>query len=248
MKRISPISENLISPCGMNSIDNKLIQELNHHGTDFNFFVDISALTFEQNKGYPTAVFFGIALSPEFIQKVIETPDYVQYIKKNNLISEDEFNQKEKKTDAIADKIAAFIESEGYSAYSQSETNIAQTGYYNEKTKTTPLPHKMIARLAGFGWIGKHDLLINPEFGSAFSMCTVLTNAPLMTEEYTIKDSQCGDCIICKNICPENIITGKNWTTDTIREDLIDISKCKTCLMCLVSCPWTKKYAQKNIL
>lgn len=148
---------------------NSILQtELENQGVDFFCFVDINHLSSLQSKGYPTAILFGICLSQEFIQKVIDTPDYVQYIRKNHLIDQDEFHQKEVKTDKIADYISNFLESLGYRAYSQSENNILKTGYFNETTKSTPLPHKTIARLAGLGWIGKHNLFVHTEFAVLF--------------------------------------------------------------------------------
>jgi hypothetical protein len=63
-------------------------------------------------------------LSPAYLFKVSKTPDYVETMKKNNLIREDEFNLKEQKTDSLADYIAKYIISTGYLAYSQSEKNI----------------------------------------------------------------------------------------------------------------------------
>lgn len=77
-------------------------------------------------------------------------------------------------------------------------------------------------------------------------MCTVLTDAPFETENHTPIESKCGDCCLCKNICPEKIITGKNWDITTHRDDLIDVYRCKTCLLCMVVCPWTQAYLKRN--
>ena len=131
---------------------------------------------------------------------------------------------------------------------SQSEDNIYSTGFYNEKTKSTPLPHKTIAGLAGLGWIGKHNLLVTPEFGSAICMCTVLTDAPIEPVLHTPVNSQCGNCSICKDICSFKAIEGNTWNIRTSRDELVDVYKCNTCLRCLVFCPWTQIYMKKNIM
>lgn len=81
----------------------------------------------------------------------------------NNLVTKDEFYLEEIKVDRTADYIADFLTTKGYSAYSQSEDNINATGFYDKKTKSSPLPHKTIAGLAGLGWIGKHNLMVTPE-------------------------------------------------------------------------------------
>ncbi len=108
------------------------------------------------------------------------------------------------------------------------------------------MPHKTIALLAGLGWIGKHNLLVTQEFGSAICMCTVLTNAPIQTVLHTPSNSLCGDCNICKNICPANALKGTSWKIGTSRNAIVDVFECSPCLKCLALCPWTQKYMKKG--
>lgn len=220
-------------------LDNDIKTRLKEHGADFVHYVDISRLSGEQNKKFPRAVLLGIVLSPGYIRTISEEPVRVR-------TEEDEFCLKEKKTDRLADDIADYLSEKGYSAYSQSEKNICATGYYNEKKKITPLPHKTIAGLAGLGWIGKHDLLIMPGYGSAVSMCSVLTNAPLETEPCTPGESQCGDCTVCRDICPVNAISGAVWTNGIPRDELVDVFRCISCMQCLALCSWTQKYIRNK--
>jgi len=229
------------------SLENEIRYELRCRGADFVYFADISRLSEEQNKRYPNALLIGITLSPDYIRKITDTPDYVQNMINNNQKNVDEFHVKEANTDRLADYIAGYLLLKGYSAYSQSEDNINSTGYYDEETKSTPLPHKTIAVLAGLGWIGKHNLLVTAEFGSAISMCTVLTDAPLKTVLYTPANPLCGNCTICRDICPARAIKGNIWSIKTSRDELVDINKCNTCLKCLAFCPWTQKYMKKNL-
>ena len=142
------------------SLEDEIKQELSQQGADFVHFISVSSLAPEQNRNLPIAILFGIALSPEYLQRVTQNPDYVKEMIKNDKVDEDEFDNTEKKTDRIADEIAQFLSTKGYIAYSQSEDNIISTGYYNEQEKSTPLPHKTIAGLGGSGWIGKHNLLV----------------------------------------------------------------------------------------
>jgi len=233
--------------CAFCHTPHKIETKLTNKGVEFVEFVDISQLSDEQNKGYPNAVLFGISLSPAYLLKVSKTPDYVEKMKRDNIASEDEFNLKELKTDSLADYIADYLLSLGYSAYSQSEKNVSSTGFYNEANKSTPLPHKTIAGLAGLGWIGKHNLLVTPEYGSAISMCTVLTDAPLETVLYSFTSSKCGDCKICQDICQVKAIKGKSWRFGVPRNEIVDVTLCNTCLKCMVLCPWTQKYMKKEI-
>jgi len=224
------------------TLEAELELELISQGADFVRFVDISQLSEEQNKQYPNAILIGITLSPDYIQEISTTPEYIQKIIRNNLISEDEFHVAEANTDKLADHIADYISSKGYSAYSQSENNIYLTGFYDENKKVTPLPHKTIAGLAGLGWIGKHNLLITSEYGSAISICTVLTDAPLKTVLHIPVNSKCGDCNICKEICSVRAIKGTEWNLGTLRDEIVDVYQCYSCLKCLALCPWTQNY------
>ncbi|TAJ12884.1 epoxyqueuosine reductase [Marinilabiliaceae bacterium JC017] len=229
-------------------MEQEIKSELISQGAELVHFVDISHLSEAQNKRYSTAILIGIPLSPHYIRIISSTPDYVPNMIRNKQVKNDEFHLKETKTDKIADYIAHYLTKKGHSAYSQSEDNILSSGFFDEKTKSTPLPHKTIAGLAGLGWIGKHNLLVTPEYGSALSMCTVLTNAPLKTVLHTPSNSKCGNCTICKDICQVNAIKGNTWSIKSTRDDLVDVYKCTTCLKCLALCPWTQNYMRKNII
>jgi epoxyqueuosine reductase QueG len=210
--------------------------------------VDISQLPAGQNKHFPNAVLIGIALSPDYLRKITSTNNYVQKMKDLNLMNEDDFHLKEAEVDRLADYIAQYLTIKGHAAYSQSENNTILTGFYNEKTKTTPLPHKTIALLAGLVWIGKHNLLVTPEFGSAVCMCTVLTDAPLKTISHAPVNSLCGSCSICTTICPTKAIKGKIWDISTSRDEMVDVYQCTTCMECLTYCLWTQAYMKKERL
>ena len=126
------------------------------------------------------------------------------------------------------------------------ESNIENDGLYDTHTSTSTLPHKTIALLAGIGWIGKNDLLVTPKYGCGFSMCTVLTKAPIIPEKRKIVMPQCGPCEICKIKCPVQAIKGNSWEIGCSRECLVDIALCKPCLKCLALCDWTQRYAQSS--
>lgn len=229
-------------------MQNKLISVIEKQGADFVCFVDVSSFRYEQNKGYPTAILFGIVLSKEYINRVAASSDYVEQMKRANAIEEDEFHKTEIKTDEIADYIESYISSIGFKAYSQSEDNIAKSGYYDSINKHTPLPHKTIAGYAGLGWIGKHNLLITPKYGSAISMCSVLTDAPLLTEYHEPQASKCGDCNICVKVCKVGALKGEMWELSKARDKIVNVFECNTCFQCVVNCPWTKKYILRKDL
>lgn len=223
-----------------------LLKKIETFHVDIIQFVDISNLPKIQNQGYSKAIIIGKILSKSYIKKVLATDNYVELMKKNNTIDSDEFHNTEIETDKIADTMATFIHQKGFDAYSQSEQNILASGNYNAKRKSSPLPHKTIAVLAGLGWIGKHNLLVTKQFGSAISFCTILTNAPIKTTNASLIESKCGLCKTCVEICKSNSLKNKNWTPKINRDDIVDVFSCTTCLKCMMECPWTKKYLNNN--
>jgi epoxyqueuosine reductase QueG len=218
------------------NIHEEIEKELKSKGAEFIRFVDISHLPHEDRKGLPYAILIGKTLSPEYIQDLLA-----------NNTKENEFQIKEAMTDKMADDMAINLIKKGFSAYSQSDDNLALTGFYDKDNQNTPLPHKTIALLANLGWIGKHDLLITPEYGSAISMCTVLTDAPIETTNNTPISPRCGNCNICQDICTVDAIKGNIWTLDSSRDSMVDVVTCYTCQKCMAICPWTQKYTRKNL-
>ena len=64
--------------------------------------------------------------------------------------------------------------------------------------------HRKLGVLAGLGWIGRNNLLVNKELGSQFRLVTILTDMPLVADEPTKED--CGSCRLCVKICPAQAI------------------------------------------
>lgn len=64
--------------------------------------------------------------------------------------------------------------------------------------------HKIIGRLAGLGWIGRNNLLVNPQLGSRYRLVTILTDMPLEPDE--VLDRDCGTCMACLKTCPAQAI------------------------------------------
>ena len=227
------------------SIQNKISTFLHNEGAQFIHYIDISHLPKTKNKGYTTAVLFGKALSKSFVKKVSSNLNYVSEMIERKQIKSDEFHLTELETDRIADALANYIHDNGFKAFSQSENNLEKSGNYNFKSQSSPLPHKTIALIAGMGWIGKHNLLVTHEYGSAVSMCTVLTDAPLQTVKNKIENPNCGECTICFDVCSPGALTNTIWEMGIERDELLTPSKCTTCLQCMMQCPFSQKYARQ---
>ena len=101
--------------------------------------------------------------------------------------------------DQIALKVANFIEKKGFRALPVPASQILD--WQNQKAH---LSHKKIGYLAGLGWIGRNNLLVNKNLGSQFRLVSILTNLPLKADKPVEKD--CGGCKLCVEICPSQSI------------------------------------------
>ena len=96
--------------------------------------VDITSLSLEENRGYSCAILLVKVLPKEYIDKLNHEKETDYTI----------FTNCEKQTAELADKLVTIIQEKGYRAISQSENGIDFRGEYNEKTKSSILPHKML--------------------------------------------------------------------------------------------------------
>jgi epoxyqueuosine reductase QueG len=194
-------------------------QRIRDKGADFVCVVDISMLPTTMTEGYPCAVLFGKALSRE----------YIRTLRAGLEPKHKEMNNTERKMDALAVKVAGWLEAEGYRSVG--------------KLKAHQLPHKTVALRAGLGFIGKNNLLVTEKYGCALLLGKVLTNAPFVTGSESPQAPQCGECSRCVDACPTETLLGTPWTVTTTREEMMVRKRCIVCLKCMVNCPFTEKYA-----
>jgi len=79
-----------------------------------------------------------------------------------------------------------------------------------------PVMDKVWAQRAGIGWMGKHSNIINPEYGSWFFLCEIVTNIDFGIYDTPIED-MCGSCTLCISACPTGAIES---------EYVVDANKC----------------------
>lgn len=79
-----------------------------------------------------------------------------------------------------------------------------------------PVMDKVWAERAGIGWMGKHTNVINPDFGSWFFICSIITNIEFDTYSTPVED-MCAGCSLCISACPTGAITD---------EYVVDARKC----------------------
>jgi len=101
--------------------------------------------------------------------------------------------------DQLALSIARCLEEKGFLAIP-----IPASQILDWQKQTAHLSHKKLGVLAGLGWIGRNNLLVNKKFGSQFRLVSILTDAPLKAHKPVKGD--CGSCFACLEVCPAKAI------------------------------------------
>ncbi len=110
---------------------------------------------------------------------------------------------------------------------------------------------------AGLGQLGRHGLLITPEYGSNIRLAKVLTDMPLDQDqpiEYGITEF-CENCLLCAEYCPSTAISHGEQTINCnevtgnsgVKKWYIKGERCLTfwqengasCANCITVCPFT---------
>ncbi|MBI3313610.1 MAG: tRNA epoxyqueuosine(34) reductase QueG, partial [Candidatus Omnitrophica bacterium] len=80
---------------------------------------------------------------------------------------------------------------------------------------TQPIPERFAAVQAGFGFIGKHTVLLNQKFGPWFFLSEIVTNLEL-EEDINHEEGNCGTCNHCQTVCPTGALD-KDYEIDARR-------------------------------
>ena len=104
--------------------------------------------------------------------------------------------------------------------------------------------HREIARLAGHGWYGRNNLLVNGRYGSRVRYVTILTDTPLSADKPV--ESACGPCKMCVNACPAGAIKEDGFIKDACRAKLKEFCKIQgigqmICGVCIKACQGKKQ-------
>jgi epoxyqueuosine reductase len=136
------------------------------------------------------AIVLGVRLSGLVLEDVGSAPTrlYFHHYKTLNTL-----------LDQIALKATNLIQSKGFLALPVPASQILDW-----QNHTAHLSHKKLGVLAGLGWIGRNNLLVNKQLGSQFRLVTILTNLPLTPDKPVEND--CQECHACITICPAQAI------------------------------------------
>ncbi len=101
--------------------------------------------------------------------------------------------------DQMALRVANFLQNSGFLALPIPASQIVDW-----QKQSAHLSHKKIGYLAGLGWLGRNNLLVNKKFGSQFRLVTILTDLDLKADKPTKEN--CADCFACVVSCPVGAI------------------------------------------
>jgi len=150
---------------------------------------------------HPFSISIGYHLSDSILEGVEHqpTPHYFHHYQRVNIL-----------LDTIGLVLTSVIQQLGYRAMPIPASQIVDW-----KNQRGHLSHKHVARLAGLGWIGRNNLLVNETFGSRIRLVTVLTDLPLVADSPLSMD--CGPCRDCVKVCPVGAISERPEDFDHLR-------------------------------
>ncbi|MBN1793697.1 MAG: epoxyqueuosine reductase [Candidatus Omnitrophica bacterium] len=142
-------------------------------------------------KQFPYAISAGYRLSKAVLQTIDTAPSLLysmHYRRVNTLL------------DHTALMLATVIQQSGFEALPIPASQVVD--WTAEKGTVS---HRHVAFQAGLGWIGRNNLLVNPNCGSQLRLVSILTDFPLEVNQPSIQED-CGDCLDCVRACPVEAI------------------------------------------
>ena len=191
---------------------------------DVSSLKDGFAVSAKVAKDLHTAISLGVRVSSGVLSEIENQPTklYFHHYRVVNMF-----------LDQLALRLSNFIQNSGSQALP-----IPASIIVDWQKQTAHLSHKHIGYLAGMGWIGRNNLLVNRRLGSQFRLVTVLTDMPLKYDKPAKED--CGKCRACVVICPVKAIKEKKEDFDHLgcfellkdfqRQKIVDQYICGICV------------------
>lgn len=235
---------------GDSSLQSELHKMAREHGADLFAVADLRpARDFicrqggEQLGKFPRGISVGIWLLDAIVDELHRHEDRPTLFAYRGL-----YNSVNSRLDHITLLLAKRIQEEGSSSYP-----VPASPPYDPIKLSGVVSHKLVANLAGLGWIGKSCLLITQSHGPRVRFSTVLTDARLETSSPL--DGHCDSCRACIEVCPVNAFTGAAFNPLEPVEARFNVHLCndymrerkrrlgeELCGLCVYACPHGRAY------
>ncbi|MHA1666870.1 MAG: hypothetical protein ACTSW7_05830, partial [Candidatus Thorarchaeota archaeon] len=228
---VDSLDKNPIGPAASASKEflNELRSFARSHGVDPLEFVKLPRDLIFQHMGvlYDNAIILAMEMDQELIDKAPSQDTMTMVFETYDTLG------------IAANKIAEFLRENGFGA--QADHPLGGLVLF------PPLAQK-----AGIGFVGKHGLLITPEFGSRVRLAAVYTsieNLPFAehNDHEWIAD-YCSSCGLCIRGCPPRAILNESIVHDSGQTTNIKQAECFEyflqyygCSVCIKVCPFSKK-------
>ena len=168
----------------------------------------------EYLRKFPRAISIGVRLLDSVVDELYRHKDLAGILAYRN-----HYFTVNSRLEHIALLLAKKIQDEDYQVYTIPASQVIDLNKI-----TGGISHKLVANLAGLGWIGKNCLLITPDYGPRIRLVTILTDAPLRFG--TPVRFNCDDCRECIDVCPVKAFTGIPFNPSETREARFNAHLC----------------------
>ena len=217
-------------------LNEKIKEYLSKFDLDLIGFSNFQSSPIQSDASLKNAVTIAVKL-PDAVLRTIENKPTISYFH--------EYRSANAFLDSVTFRLARQIEKLGYLAFP-----VGASQSLPESDYLSVFSHKQGACLAGLGFIGKSGLFISTKYGSKVRLATVLTNAPIHSENEVVKNG-CGNCDKCVKACPAGAISGKIYSVSMDRSEFFSAEKCShnmknykdigrgaVCGICIKVCPY----------
>jgi epoxyqueuosine reductase QueG len=111
------------------------------------------------------------------------------------------------------------------------------------------ISQKVLAHLAGLGWIGRSSLLVTERYGAQTRIGTIFTNTRL-SYSFSPHTGSCGNCRSCIYVCPTHAISNSTYNVTACRSIVRDANGdyLTFCGLCMKACsPLTVQAIRQDI-
>jgi epoxyqueuosine reductase QueG len=156
---------------------------------------EIAIVSLEHMMGEGSVISLAYAYPPYAIEAIAQGKEKAWEIGKWNIYAR-AYNRLNK---ALNETSALIAKELGGIAIPATVEGLSSQVSHVEEYYAQRVSHRVAAELSGVGWRGKNELLVNPRFGCAIRLASIITTVPI-TRTPPLQQG-CGDCRACLDAC-----------------------------------------------